>query len=282
MDVLRGTYTIEELCAYLSVSRSGYHKYRARRKCPDKDRFLRNRIWELYEAFDHRFGYRRIQDELIRQDQWKVNHKKVYRLMDDMNLKAKIRRKHNSKLRMKKVMKPYIADNVLEQNFQAEKPNEKWVTDITYIIVGQEHRYLSAIMDLYTKEIIAYQISDSYDLTFVLDTVKEAVHKETDAMGPPILHSDRGAQYTSEDYHNILADHHITPSMSGKGNCFDNACIESFFSHLKVEALYYYPIADIDEAQRITEEYIYFYNHQRAQRKLNRLTPVEYRNQAVA
>ncbi|SIS66848.1 hypothetical protein SAMN05421758_103281 [Salimicrobium salexigens] len=111
-----------------------------------------------------------------------MNHKKVYRLMDEMNLKAKIRRKRSTKLRMKKVMKPYIADNVLAQNFHAEKPNEKRVTDITYIIVGREHRYLSTIMDLYIREIIAYQISDSYDLTFVLHTVKEAVHKETDAM----------------------------------------------------------------------------------------------------
>lgn len=282
IDHLRGRYTIQKLCDYLGVSRSGYHKYRQRESVPDGDQALRERIYTLFRQFDQRYGYRRIQDELMRQDKRLVNHKKIYRLMDEMDLKAKIRRKRWYKPVMKKVMKPYIAENILNQQFETEVPNQKWVTDITYITVDNERCYLSAMMDLHTKEIIAYQISDSFDLTFVLDTVKEAVYKQKNVLGSTVLHSDRGAQYTSQDYHNMLADHHIIPSMSRKGNCFDNACIESFFSHLKTEALYYYPIANIEEAQNHVHQYIHFYNHERAQKKLNSLTPVEYRNQAVA
>jgi putative transposase len=282
IDALKEHYSILALCGCLNVSKSGYYRYQSRKKEADRNQKLRERIHELFLQFDGRYGYRRICAELRRQDHLKVNHKKVYRLMSEMKLKAKIRRKRWPGPAMKKVMDPYIAENILNQNFKADSPNQKWVTDITYITIGDKRNYLSAIMDLYNNEIIAYQISDSLHTALVLDTVKEAVRRQKDVHASLILHSDRGTQYTSKDYRDLLDDLHVTPSMSRTGNCFDNACIESFFSQLKVEALYFYPIASMAEAQKIIHEYISFYNHDRAQRKLNSLTPVEYRNQAAA
>lgn len=277
---LRDRYTIQDLCRYLKISRSGYYRYLKRRDGMNpKEKDLKEKIHSIYQQRKGTYGYRRIQVELQRQFGIRVNHKRVLRLMQDMGLKARIRRTHRHGHAQPSTER--VAENLLAQNFRADAPNQKWVTDVSFIPVRGQWLYLSAIMDLFNNEIVAFQISKRNDNALVLQTVEQAVQKRKD-VSRTILHSDRGFQYTSRAYHDMLDRVDLTPSMSRRGNCFDNACIESFFSHLKAEALYLHGIQDITETQRCIEEYIQFYNEQRIQRRLKKLTPVEYRRQLVA
>jgi putative transposase len=174
-----------------------------------------------------------------------------------------------------------VAENLLQRNFKAEKPDQKWVTDVTQYRVYDTKFYLSTIKDLFNGEIIASHMSLRNDNQLVLQTFAKAFEKKADVTGL-IVHSDQGSQYTSHDYHNMLLKVRVRISMSRRGNCFDNASMESFFSHLKAEALYLYHIRSVEEAQRRINEYIHFYNNDRPQRKLKKLTPVSYRRQLSA
>lgn len=281
IDELKPKRTVRELCGYLGISRSGYYAY-LKRKDNDPDEELKLKIRAIYEQRDKTVGYRRIQDELYRQYSLVVNHKKVLRLMQQLGIKAIIRRKYAHRTSYEAAVSDgRIAENKLQRDFTAAKPNQKWVTDVTQYRVFDEKIYLSAIKDLWNNEIVGYHISRRNDNPLVLETFRKAFETHKDVTGL-IVHSDQGYQYTSHAYHDMLPQVGAQISMSRRGNCYDNASIESFFSHLKVEALYPYDIRSIDEAQRRIEEYIRFYNEDRAQRKLNKLTPVEYRNQLVA
>jgi putative transposase len=278
-------YPITELCTILGVSRSGYYRYLSRQGV-DKDLETKERIKAIYEQRNGTYGYRRIEDELERQYGENVNHKRVLRLMQDLGLKAVIRRKRDYRSSYQAAEAAgRIADNLLNRDFTADKPNQKWVTDVTQYRLGDERLYLSAIKDLCSSDIVAYHISKRNDNELVLETFKTAFEAQKDATGKIaglIVHSDQGFQYTSHAYHDMLPTVDAQISMSRRGNCLDNAAMESFFSHLKAEALYPYDIRSLDEAQRRIEEFIYFYNHERIQRKLNKLTPVEFRRQLAA
>jgi len=278
-------YPVTELCSLLGVSRSGYYRYLGRLD-NDKDYETKERIKAIYKQRNGTYGYRRIEDELERQYEEKVNHKKVLRLMQELGLKAVIRRKRNYRNAYQAAESDgRVADNLLKRDFAADKPNQKWVTDVTQYRVGDERLYLSAIKDLCSAEIVAYHISKRNDNELVLETFKDAFETQKDATGQIaglIVHSDQGFQYTSHAYHNMLPTVGAQISMSRRGNCLDNAAMESFFSHLKAEALYPYDIRSLDEAQRRIEEFIHFYNHERIQRKLKKLTPVEFRRQFSA
>lgn len=205
-----------------------------------------------------------------------MNHKRVQRLMGELGLRAVIRRK-----------RPYygkkeayvISDNHLNRAFTADQPNQKWVTDITYLIFGGNRLYLSAIKDLFNNEIVAYQISPRNDLKLVPDTVKKA-RKPRDTEGV-LLHSDQGFQYTSRQYNSLLKRYGIKASMSRKANCWDNASMENFFSHLKTECFYLHSFVSAKQVKHATQQYIRFYNYVRFQTKLNNLSPYEYRTQAA-
>ena len=199
--------------------------------------------------------------------------------MQEMGLRSRIRRKH--RCNYSSSVGGRVAENILQRDFDADAPNRKWVTDITQYRVRDTWLYVSAIKDLYNGEIVAYHTSFHNDKQLVLQTFKNAFEKTKDVTGL-IVHSDQGSQYTSYDYHDMLQKVGAQTSMSRRGNCYDNASMESFFSFLKTEALYPYDIRSVDEAQRRIEEYIQFYNHNRPQRKLNKLTPVEYRRQLAA
>lgn len=201
--------------------------------------------------------------------------------MKQMGLAAIIRRKYPYKAHTVAAASARVAENLLNRDFRATGHNQKWVTDVTQIRVKGKKMYLSVIMDLYNNEIVSYQMSESNDNPLVLNTVRKALKKRKDAYRT-ILHSDRGFQYTSHDYHDLLTKRQLRCSMSRKGNCLDNACVESFFSHLKTEALYPYDIRNLSEAQRRVTQFIRFYNHHRIQLKLNKLTPVEYGHQLAA
>lgn len=173
------------------------------------------------------------------------------------------------------------AENLLKRNFYAEAPNQKWVTDITQYRVGEQWIYVSAIKDLFNNEIVAHHQSLRHDNELVLETFKKAFKKRKDVAGL-IVHSDQGSQYTSHAYHDMLPKVGAQISMSRRGNCLDNASMESFFSFLKTEGLYPYDIRTLDEVQRRINEYIHLYNYGRPQKKLKKLTPIEYRRQLVA
>lgn len=281
VETLSSTYTVTEICNALGVSRSGYYKYLSTRK-QNKDKALKEQIDSIYKQRRGIYGYRRIQAELFRQYGCKVNHKKVLRLMQNLGIKAIIRRKRSYITTSQSIVSEgRVADNLLNRDFVAQKPNKKWVTDVTQYRIGDERIFLSAIKDLCTLEIVAYHISSRNDNALVLETFKKAFEKQKDVTGL-IVHSDQGYQYTSHAYHDMLPTVGAQISMSRRGNCLDNASIESFFSHLKTEALYPYSIRDIQDAQRRIEDYIHFYNEERLQLKLKKLTPSEFRRQLVA
>ena len=171
-------------------------------------------------------------------------------------------------------------DNLLNRDFHADRPNQKWVTDISYIKTAQGFLYLSVIRDLYDRSIVAYKTSTVHNINLVLNTIKAAKRKEK-VTWELQLHSDQGFEYTSSAYNNLIKMYHITPSMSRRGNPYDNALAENFFSILKTECIYRIKIKTFDEARRIIDDYIYFYNNQRIQLK-TKLTPLELRSQFVA
>ena len=170
--------------------------------------------------------------------------------------------------------------NLLNRDFHADRPNQKWVTDISYIKTGQGFLYLSIIRDLYDNSIVAYKTGTEQNIHLVLSTIKEAQRKEN-VTAELQLHSDQGFQYTSQAYFRLTQSYGITPSMSRRGNPYDNALAENFFSILKTECIYRARPRTYEEARLLIGEYIYFYNYQRIQLK-TKLTPIEHRRQFVA
>ena len=170
--------------------------------------------------------------------------------------------------------------NLLNRNFTADRPNQKWVTDISYIRTGQGFLYLSVIRDLYDNSIVAYETGSEQNNNLVLNTIRAAKRNEK-VTAELQLHSDQGFQYTSQAYFKLTQEYGITPSMSRRGNPYDNALAENFFSILKTECIYRQKIATFEEARSLIDDYIFFYNHQRIQTK-TKLTPLELRCQFVA
>lgn len=265
------------MCKFFKVSRSGYYDYLKRMDRIDKDEPLSQMIAECQQKVGKTYGYRRVQIWLCRNKQLTVNHKTVLRIMNKYGLLSEIRhcRKYR---RMGEQLHKY--DNLLNREFQAQNPNQKWVTDISYIHTNQGVLYLSMIRDLYDNSVVAYQTGKEQTVNLVLDTIKQAKLKETAAKEVQ-LHSDQGFQYTSHAYFNLTKEYGITPSMSRRGNCYDNAMAENFFSILKTECIYRYKPSTFDEAQQLIDEYIYFYNYERIQLK-TKLTPYEKRRQLHA
>lgn len=245
----------------------------------DKDKASKRLVRATFERYNGVYGYRQVQLFLHQDHGVWMNHKKVLRLMQAMGLRSRIRRKYRHYSRTWNTGDRAVR-NILDRQFQADAPNRKWVTDITQYRVGETWLYLSAIKDLCQNEIVAYHISERNNTELVLQTFSKAFEKEKDVTGL-IVHSDQGTQYTSYKYHDMLPQVGAQISMSRRGNCYDNASMESFFSHLKTEGLYPYDIRSIGEAQRRIEDYIHFYNNYRPQKKLNKLPPVEYRRQLV-
>lgn len=245
----------------------------------DRDNEAKALIQAVYARYHGIYGYRQIQLFLLQDEGVRMNHKKILRLMQHLGLRSHIRRKH--RFNYASNVDGCVAENALQRQFKADAPNQKWVTDITQYRVGETWLYLSAIKDLFNNEIVAYHMSLRNDNQLVLQTFEKAFNKTKDVTGL-IVHSDQGFQYTSHAYHDMLPKVGAQISMSRRGNCHDNASMESFFSHLKTEGLSPYHIRTLDEAQRRVEEYNEFYNNKRPQRNLKKLTPSEYRRQLVA
>lgn len=221
------------------------------------------------------FGYLRMTTAL-RREGFQVNHKRVYRLMKNLGIRSVIRKKRRFFGKAVSVVHP----NRLDRQFKADTPLSKLVTDITYIRVGERFVYLSVIQDLFNNEIVSWHLSERNDLALVTKTIDLLVQR-ADLSGA-LLHSDQGFQYTSKPFNNKLTRLGIVGSHSKRGNCFDNACIESFFSHLKAEKIYLTNPQTIVELEQDVSDYVSFYNHERFQKKLNDRSPVEYRHAVAA
>ncbi|MUG68529.1 IS3 family transposase [Paenibacillus campinasensis] len=271
-------YSVSALCKIFGVSRSGYYAY-LKRKGQDRDQMDKALVQKVYDQYNGVYGYRQIQLFLLQEHGVWMNHKKVLRLMQALGIRSRIRRKH--RCNYVSSTEGRVAKNLLKRDFKADRANQKWVTDVTQFRVGESWIYLSAVKDLFNNEIVAYHMSQRNDNLLVLQTFENAFNKTKNVTGL-IVHSDQGFQYTSYAYHDMLPKVGAQISMSRRGNCYDNASMESFFSHLKTEGLYPYDIRNMDEAQRRIEAYIQFYNQHRPQRKLNKLPPVEFRKQFVA
>ena len=271
----RGKYSISEMCRIFGVSRSGYYSYVKRMDSPAKDLPLAEKIRECQAECKQTYGYRRVHIWLERNKIF-CNPKTVLRVMNKYGLLSVVRRKRYVKYGEALHRYP----NLLNRNFVAERPNQKWATDISYIRTGQGFLYLSVIRDLYDNSIVAYKTSTQQTIHLVLSTLRAAKRKEK-VTAELQLHSDQGFQYTSQAYFKLTQAYGITPSMSRRGNPYDNALAENFFSILKTECIYRTKIATFSEANRLIDEYIYFYNNQRIQTK-TKLTPLEKRRQSVA
>ena len=268
-------YSISEMCRFFEVSRSGYYDYLHRKDIPDRDLPLANLIKECQEQNHRTYGYRRVQIWLERQGIYR-NPKTVLRVMQKYNLLSVVRRKKFHYCSQYLHRYP----NMLNRDFTAERPNQKWVTDISYIKTGQGFLYLSIIRDLYDNSIVSHKTSKEQSIKLVLDTIKAAKRKEK-VTGELQLHSDQGFQYTSHAYFKLTKEYGILPSMSRRGNTYDNALAENFFSILKTECINRVRLTTYEEASLLIGEYINFYNNYRIQTK-TKLTPLEKRNQFVA
>ena len=276
---LKNTYSIKLLCELANVSRSGYYSWISRNVI-DKDSDIKEKILEVYTESKNVFGYRRIKIALKRRFNIIINHKKVKRLMKVLSIQSVIRRKKFKYNTIKILDLGKVEENLLNRNFKASKLNEKWVTDITYLYYGKnrEKAYLSAVMDLYNNEIIAYKLSTSLKVDFVRDTFNEAFCKQKGLdLSNLIVHSDQGGHYKSLQYKKIVIKNKAKLSMSRKGNCYDNACIESFFGHFKSELLYQNFFENKNELFKAIDSYIYWYNGSRFQSILKNRTPIEAR-----
>ncbi len=264
-----------KMCDWLGVSTSGYYKSIKR----EPSQRTRQRAWvtraviDTYHAFNQRYGAPRIAVELNENDiPCSLNH--IAEIMRENGLKARNGKKF--KYQPSPEALSQVAENVLNRNFKANAPNEKWVSDITYIRAGDSWVYLAVIIDLFSRQVVGWSMNEHMKVELILDAFNMAKAKRRVTPGL-ILHSDRGVQYRSWEYQQVLEAQGITPSMSRKGNCWDNAVVESFFSRLKVEQVYIEDYETFEDAYRSVFEYIeLFYNRVRRHSAISYRSPDEH------
>jgi putative transposase len=254
------------------MARSSFYYHQKQNKLPDKYKVVKELIITIYHKNKGRYGYRRITDELQNQGII-INHKTILRLMKLMGLKSIIRVK---KYKSYKGEQGKIVANVLERNFKATTPNQKWATDVTEFNVAGNKLYLSPIIDLFNQEIISYELTERPVFKQVVIMLEKAFKKIPNNTNL-ILHSDQGWQYQMKRYQYLLKQKGITQSMSRKGNCLDNAIIENFFGTLKSELFYLKKYDSIVQLKKEIQEYIFYYNNDRIKSKLHKMSPIKYR-----
>jgi len=265
------------MCSVLDVSRGGYYEWRKdveSEQAKHRAKLTGRIIWHFNDT-DGIYGSPRIHRELVKEG-WTVSERTVGLIMREKGLRSCMSRKFKVTTTDSNHDLP-VAPNILQQDFTATKPNEKWVADITYIPCRQGKLYLASILDLYTKEIVGWRLSDRMTTDLVLDALHQAYQAKKPAKGL-IHHSDRGSQYASKEYREQLKQFGMQPSMSRKGNCYDNACIEAFHSILKRELIYVRPkFKTKAEAQQRLYRYIeFFYNRKRSNSTIGYISPVRY------
>ncbi len=269
---LRHKYDLNTLLNHTNMARSSFYYYQNQSKLPDKYRVIKELIKSIYHKHKGRYGYRRITDE-INNKGLIINHKTVLRLMKLLGLKSLIRVK---KYKSYKGEQGKIAPNILERNFKAAAPNQKWATDVTEFNVSGNKLYLSPIIDLFNQEIVSYELTERPVFNQVVMMLKKAFKKIPNNTNLT-LHSDQGWQYQMKQYQHLLKEKGIMQSMSRKGNCLDNAIIENFFGTLKSELFYLKKYHSIDQLKKEINEYINYYNNERIKSNLNKMSPIKYR-----
>ena len=273
---LRREFKLEQLLEIAALPRATFYYHAKRMKQSDKYDAAKTEIADIYHAHKGRYGYRRITGEL-RSRGFALNHKTVQRLMKQLGLVCRVRMKkyHSYKGEVGK-----IAPNLIERNFEADKPNQKWVTDVTEFALFGQKIYLSPILDLCSRDIVSYTISDRPVLSMVTSMLNKAFEKIPDNTAL-ILHSDQGWQYQHKQYQQTLKAKGIRQSMSRKGNCLDNAVVENFFGLLKSELLYLQEFHSMEHFKAELLEYLDYYNNRRSKAKLKGLPPAIHRQQAL-
>lgn len=267
------------LCEAAGIPRQSYYKWLKHVPSPRelKNKELMQIMYSLYEKVEGIYGYRRLTLHMRRQTEKPINHKRIQRLMKLKGIQSVIRKKRK---KYERSAPQQVAENVLNRKFQAEAPNKKWVTDVTEFKYGNGQKaYLSAILDLHDNAIVSYVIGHSNNNSLVFQTLKLALKAAPDSS--PLLHSDRGFQYTSRHFKKILDKSKLTQSMSRVGRCIDNGPMESFWGTLKCEKYYLHTYRTFEELKRDIDDYIHFYNNERLQEKLNGLSPMEFRTKAA-
>jgi transposase InsO family protein len=277
----RKEFRVGKMCKVLNVSRSGYHNYVKRRysRRENDEIIILEKIKEIHKNSRGLYGSPRIYQEL-RKRGLKINKKRVVRIMQKYGIRAKTRKKFK-KTTNSNHNNP-IAKDLLGQNFKSRESNKIWVSDITYIRTREGWLYLSCILDLYSRMIVGWQIDRRQTSSLVTEAIGSALAKRGKHPGL-IFHSDQGSQYASEAVRDILRDSQMVQSMSRKGNCYDNAVMESFFHTLKNELVSFETFTTREEAKMKIFDYIeIYYNRQRIHSSINYFTPVEYENNLIS
>lgn len=276
VDELKARFRLHHLLKATGLPKSVYYYHRKALEVACPDSTVKSQIRDIYHQHKGRYGYRRITCTL-RLSGMEINHKRVQRLMNELGLKSKVRPKRYRSYRGE-IGK--IAPDLVQRNFKADKPNQKWVTDVTEFKVGEQKVYLSPVIDLFNQEIVSYEVRKTVALPLVTDMLKSATAKLR-KHEQPIVHSDQGWQYQNRLYQQHLREKGLSQSMSRKGNCLDNAVAENFFGILKTEMYHNEVFKSADDLIESIKEYIDYYNNKRIKLKLKGLSPIEYRNQTL-
>ena len=275
--MLRQEFSLTILLDIAQLPRATFYYHLKRMKGVDKYELAKQEITAIYHENKGRYGYRRITMALHDRG-LPLNHKTVQRLMKELGLICHVRMK---KYRSYKGEVGKVAPNLLNRDFHADRPNQKWVTDVTEFSLFGEKLYLSPILDLHSSDLVSYTISDRPVLSMVTTMLDKAFEKIPDGTDL-ILHSDQGWQYQHKQYQRMLREKGIRQSMSRKGNCLDNAVIENFFGVLKSELLYLQKFSSMEHFKQELIEYLDYYNNRRIKAKLKGLPPAIHRQQALS
>lgn len=276
IEKLRQEFSLADLLSIAQIPRSTYYYHAKRQNQPDKYSMEKAGIIAIFHENKGRYGYRRITMEL-RSRGFALNHKTVQRLMKELGLVCRVRMK---KYKSYKGEVGKVAENLLNRDFTAKKPNRKWVTDVTEFHLFGQKLYLSPILDLCSRDIVSYTISDKPVLSMVTEMLDKAFKQLPDDTGL-ILHSDQGWQYQHKQYQRMLRKKAVRQSMSRKGNCLDNAVMENFFGHLKTELLYLQEFESIEHFKAELIDYLDYYNNRRIKANLKGLPPAIHRQQTL-
>jgi transposase InsO family protein len=277
----RKEFRLGKMCEVLNVSRSGYHNYVKRRFSlrESDDNIILEKIKEIHKSSRELYGSPRIYQELRRRG-IKINKKRVVRIMREYGIRAKTKRKY--KVTTNSNHSYRIVKDLVGQNFKSTELNKIWVSDITYITTKEGWLYLSCILDLYSRKIVGWHIDQRQSSSLVTTAIRNALSQRGKNPGI-IFHSDRGSQYASKEVKDLLAANGIIQSMSRKGNCYDNAVMESFFHTLKTELIGFENFQTREEAKMKIFDYIeIYYNRQRIHSSIDYFAPVEYENNLIS
>jgi putative transposase len=278
MRTYENKFSVERMSKVLGVSRSGFYQFRKGKfsRRGQENEWLLLKIKAIHQASRGTYGSPRIHAELCEQGET-CSRKRVAKLMKQAGIAAKMRKRFKVTTRVNP--KAAAAPNLLQQDFTAEKPNHRWVADITYVATVEGWLYVAAVLDLFSRRIVGLAMSEQMTANLVLNALQQAVTHRQPLAGLT-HHSDKGCQYTSNDFQRLLAKYGIVASMSGTGNCFDNAVMESFFHTLKTEHIYFEHYETRVQAKQSIFEYVeVFYNRKRRHSTLDYVSPMAYEAQ---